>query len=719
MMNKFVSRHAIALCLIAGATPALAQEGDVPDSGGLQEIVVTAQKRSESLQKTPISMMAMTGADIESKGIADITDLRSIVPSLQVTPHPNSATTARVFIRGIGNNDDQITVDPSVAIYLDGIYIARNQGLSAEVAEVERIEVLRGPQGSLYGRNATGGAINYITKAPKLGEFSAKQTFAIGNYDQFRSRTRVNIPVGDTLAVELAYLHSEKDGYVKNRGTGVARWGDQRRDGYRAAVLWQPLDALQIRYTYDRSEIGDTPVFMVHTPLFYPNKADRPSAGSAAVRDLKRNDVVSQGHNLTVSWDVSDNVTLKSLTGYRKLSSRTNQNYHTGVAGAFPLILTAFDQKQDQWSQELQLIGSALDKQLEYVLGAYYFDEDGDSADTSAITGRPRVDRVATIHNRAYALYGQATWRPAFMEGLYLTGGLRWSRDERQATLDQTVVPAVGAPIPQPHGEGRNKFSDVSPSFVIGYNVNPDVNIYAKYAKGYKTGGYNIRASSVARFNAGFGPETLDSFEVGIKSSWLNNRLRANLAVFRSNYKDIQTNVQTDPANPAVTDVFNAGKAQIQGIEVDLMAKPVDALTLSVNYAYLDAKFKKILDEAGNDITDRYTFVEAPKHTLTASAEYRFPETPIGTLTASVDYFLKSKVSSATADARYVIGKYSLLNARLTLSDIPVGLGNWRLSAFGKNLTDKEYYVAHFNGGVPSAIFGEPRTYGLELTFEY
>ncbi|WP_097093585.1 TonB-dependent receptor [Novosphingobium sp. Chol11] len=717
-MNSFISRGALAMCLAAATSPAFAQDDASVQSGGIEEIVVTAQKRSESLQKTPISMMAMTGADIEKKGIADITDLRTLVPSLAVTPHPNSATTARVFIRGIGNNDDQITVDPSVAVYLDGIYIARNQGLSAEVAEVERIEVLRGPQGSLYGRNATGGAINYITRAPELGEFSAKQTLAIGNYDQFRSRTRVNIPVGETLAVELGYLHSQKNGFVDNPGTGVDRWGDQRRDAYRAAVLWQPTDALQLRYTYDRSDINDTPVFMVAAP-FYPRMADRPTAGSPLVRNLMPNDATSQGHNLTISWEVADDVTLRSLTGYRKLASITNQNYLTGVAGPFPLILTGFDQKQDQWSEELQLVGSAFDRRLDYVLGAYYFDEDGESSDYSAITGRPRMDRVATIHNRAYALYGQATLRPAFMEGLYLTGGLRWSRDERKATLDQTIVPATGSPTVLPRGAGDNHFSNISPSLVIGYNANANLNIYAKYARGYKTGGYNIRASSIARFNEGFGPETLDSFELGIKSSWLDNHLQANLALFRSNYKDIQTNIQSDPTNVAITDVFNAGKARIQGFELDLIAQPIDALTLSVNYAYLDAKFQQILDQAGNDITSRYTFVEAPKHTLTTSLEYRFPDTPIGVLTANIDYFLKSKVSTSTADPRYVIGDYGLLNARLTLSDIPVGFGSWRLSAFGKNLTDKEYYIAHFNGGLPSAIFGDPRTYGLELTFEY
>ena len=692
----------------------------MPQSAGLEEIVVTAQKRSESAQKTPISIVAMTSADIEKKGIADLTDLRSQVPSLQVTPHPNSATTARVFIRGVGNNDDQITVDPSVAVYLDGIYIARGQGLAAEIAEIERIEVLRGPQGSLYGRNATGGAINYITKAPRLGEFGAKQVLTIGNYGQFRTRTSLNVPIGDHLAVELAYLHSEKNGFIKNRGTGVARWGDQRRDAYRAAVLWQPSDTLELRYTYDRSQIDDTPAFIAVAP-FYPNTVDRPHAGSPAVKNLLANDVTSQGHNFTASWEVADNVTVKSLTGFRKLTNFTYQDYLTGAVGPFPLFLNGSNLSQKQFSEELQVIGSAFDDQLDYVLGAYYFDEKGRMAGYTIPTGRARIDRQATIHNRAYAAYGQLTFRPSAVEGLYVTGGLRWSRDERRATLHETATPAGGgAPILQATGNGDNTFSDLSPSLVVGYNVNPDINVYAKYAKGYKTGGYNLRASTSDRFNEGFGPETLNSFELGIKSSWLNNRLRANVAFFRSQYKDIQTNVQTVPGRPEITDIFNAGKARIQGVELDLTAKPTANLTLTASYAYLDAKFQKIIDPLTHaDITSRFAFVEAPRHTLTLGAEYRLPETPIGQLTANVDYFMQSRKSTATAEPAYLIGRYGLLNARVTLSDIPIGFGKWRLAGFVKNVTDKEYYVAHFNAGLPGAFFGEPRTYGLELTFEY
>jgi iron complex outermembrane receptor protein len=724
--NGFVKPAVIILLtsVLLPAASALAQDAQTQPAAtepsvGLEEIVVTAQKRSENLQDTPISMAALTSAALESRGFVDINDLRAAVPGLQLAPHPNSATTSRVFIRGVGNFDDQITQDPSVAVYVDGVYIARSQGLSAEIAELDRVEVLRGPQGSLYGRNATGGAINYITRAPDLGKFGVKQTFTYGNYDQFRSRTRVNIPVGDKLAVELAYLHSQKDGFVRNLGTGVARFGDQRRDGYRAAVLWKPTDAIDVRYAYDRSDLNDTPAYLARTP-FYPAEADRPLQGSPFVRNLQRNDARSQGHNLTLGWDVADSLTLKSITGYRKLKSATYQDYFTGAFGPFPLITTQFDQNQKQFSQEFQAIGDALDGRLKYVLGAYYFDESANSFDITAITGRPRTNRTVTINNKAYALYGQATFRPTFFEGLYVTPSLRWSRDERQATLQQTTLPLAGVPVVGPTARGDRNFSNVSPGLVIGYDVSDDVNVYAKWVRGYKTGGYNVRASTIARFQEGFGDEALDSYELGLKSSWLDDRLRFNVAGFVAKYNNIQVNLQVDPTNPAITDTFNAGKATIKGVEIDLTARPAAGLTASVSYAYLHARYDRIVDpNTGANIANSFYFVEAPHHTLTASLQYQFPETPIGNLTAYVDYYLQAKKNSSVNDARYITGDYDLLDARLTLADIPVGFGKWRLSAFGKNLADKKYYVAHGNFGLPGAIFGQPRTYGLELTFEY
>lgn len=718
---KHFSKTRAFLCAgaatMALAVPAMAEEAG--NESGFNEIVVTAQKREESLKDVPVSIVALGLADLENKGVTDLTDLKTQVPGLQVTPHPNSAITARVFMRGVGNNDDQITMDPSVAVYIDGVYVARSQGLASDVAELERVEVLRGPQGSLYGRNATGGAINFITRAPELGQFGFEQKLTYGNYDQFRSRTRVNIPVGNTLAVELGYLHAQLDGYVDNLGTGVKRFGDQRRDGYRAAALWQPGDTVQVRYTYDRSEIDDTPAFIAYVP-FYPQMADRPTAGSPSVSNLQANAVVSQGHNLTASWDVSDDVTIKSITGYRKLRNRTMQDYHSGVFGPFPLFRTAFDSSQDQFSQELQLIGSAFDKRLEYVLGLYYFDESAHSFDTTVVPGRPRSERTVTIDNRAYAVYAQATYNPAILDDrLFVTLGGRWSRDERKATLQDVAVPSVGDPIVGAPGNGDRAFENFSPSASLRLALSDTTSIYGKVVSGYKTGGFNVRASSVDRFNAGFGQETLTSYEFGVKSELLDRRLRVNAALFTTKYDDIQVNVQSDPNNIARTDVLNAGKATIKGFELDFSLRPTNGLTISANYAYLDAKYDRIVDGAGNDVTAQFTYIQAPKHTLVTSVEYEFPPSPIGTFAIYADYFTKSRYSSSTSDPRYIIGDYGLLNGRITLSDIPVGFGNWQLAVFGRNLTDKVYYADHFNAGVPSAFFGQPRTYGVELSFKY
>jgi len=710
--------------LLASTAPAaLPASGTSAEArAGLEEIIVTAQKREESLQNTPISIAAFTASDLEKASITEISDLRSQVPSLQITPHPNSGVTTRIFMRGVGNNDDQITQDPSVAVYVDGVYVARTQGMVSEVAELERIEVLRGPQGSLYGRNATGGAINFITRSPQLDELRIKQTFTVGNYDHFRSRTNINVPIGDTLALEAGYMHLQRDGYVKNRGTGVDRFGDQRRKAWRGALLWQPSDSFGLRYSYDRSELEDTPVFMAPVPL-YPAKGKRPNEGSPRVDDLRENDSVSQGHNLTATWEVSDALTLKSISGYRKLDSWTNQNYLAGVFGPFAVLEVDQWVKQNQFSQELQAIGEIGDR-LNYVLGLYYFEETGDGfGDTYYPTRRQHDERTLRIENEAFAVYGQGTYTPAVLDDrLHLTAGLRWSRDERRARLQDTIILTsidlvstnVGPTTP-----ASTSFDNLSPSVIIAFDVNPDVNLYGKVVRGYKSGGFNIRASSLERFSAGFEPETLTSYEIGLKSMLLDNRLRFNIAGFISDYRDIQVNTRSDPSNIAITDVLNAGEARVEGIELDVTARPVDELTLSVNYSYLTGKYLKVIDATGEDRSDFFRFINMAPHTVSAKLEYQFPPTSIGQLRANIDYYHQGLITTSTSDPRYKVHGYGLLDARLTMADIPIGGGEWKLSAFGRNLTDKEYYISHFNTGTSSAFFGQPRTYGLELSFEY
>ncbi len=719
MPNHHIARSIVTLLMTSTALPALAQ-----DQGGsaIEEIVVTAQKREESLQDTPISIAAFSARDLENKGISGLTDLRAQVPNLQLTPFPNNAATTQIFMRGVGLADDQITQDGGVAVYMDGVYVARSQGLAMEVADLERIEVLRGPQGTLYGRNATGGAINFITRKPDLGDFGFKGQVTIGNYDNRRFKAAVNVPLGETIAARLSYVNQKQHGFIRNPGTGIDRWGDKDREAMRADVLWQPSDRFSLRYSYDRTEIGDTPYYVALSPL-HPLVLDRPEAGSPLVRDVLPNDITSQGHSLTAEYEVSDALTVRSITGYRKLDNFQNQDYLTGALGPNPLQKNSSRAKQDQWSEEVQLIGDTLDGALQYVAGFYYFKESGSNFSNSY--SPPTLTRsftTATIDNRSYALFGQATFTPQWLDNrLHLTVGLRQSWDKREATLSrQTQV--NGGPITTipGFGDGNQTFKDFSPSFVVAFDASPDVNIYAKAVKGYKSGGFNVRASSITRFDEGFGPETLWSYESGIKSQWLDNRLRFNAAAFISKYSDIQVNVQSDPTNIRLTDVLNAGKATVKGVEVDLTLAPVRNLRLSVNYGYLLARYDEILDATGSNIADNYRFTNAPKHTIAVDLTYDLPRLPIGQLSANVNYTAQSDkfTNSTISSGKYIIGDYGLLNARLTLGDIP-GVKGVRASLWGRNLTDKNYYIMQFNVGRPGALFGEPRTYGVDLNVEF
>jgi iron complex outermembrane receptor protein len=687
-------------------------------AAALEEIVVTAEKKEASIQKTPISLLALTSADLESKGIGGLADMGSQVPNLQLTAFPNSATTVRVFIRGIGNNDDQVTQDPSVAVYLDGVYMARSQGLAMDVADIERIEVLRGPQGSLYGRNATGGAINFITKTPELGAFAFQQDIKAGSRGLLQSRSQITVPVTDAAALQLTYLSVKKDGFIRNAGTGVSRYGDQDRRAYRAAFNWQPTDTFSLRYSYDHSRIEDTPSFTVPVPL-PPAHGKIPSYGPASTRNLRPNDVVAAGHNLTIDWEISDTLALKSITGYRTLDSMSRQSFYASLAAPAPLVANYFAFPQDQFTEELQILGNAIDGRLDYVAGAFYLSESVDMDSYTAITGLPRTDNVVSADNRAYALYGQATYTPlVFDEKLHITVGARQSLDQRKATLQKTSVPASGAPSAGPTAKGDRDFNNFSPSLTVAYDINDDVNVYAKAVTGYKTGGYNTRASSIQRFSEGFDAENLVSYEVGVKSQWLENRLRFNAAVFRADYNDIQVGVP-DPVTPSIVDVINAGTAKVEGVELELSAAITDGLTASLDYAYLDAKYTEIKNAAGADITSNYTFAEAPHNSYTARLQYDFPRLPFGALSANVDYSWQDDKYTSPNDARYYIEAYGVLNARLSLAEIPAFGGAATVALWGRNLENKEYYTAFINVGVPAATFGEPRSYGVDLSYRY
>lgn len=710
-----VGALALSIALTAGAEERTLESG-------LDEVVVTAQKREESLQDTPISIIALSSDDLETRGITNLVDLQADVPSLSLSPHPQSATTVRVFMRGIGIINDLISYDPSVAIYLDGVYVARFQGLASEVADIERIEVLRGPQGALYGRNSTGGAINFVTRAPTLNKFSFRQDFSAGNYDLMQARSRVNIPISETFAAELSFFRARKDGFIRNVGTGVSRFGDQDRHAYRAALLWRPHGPIELRYTYDRSELNDTPVYLANVPL-YPAQGRRPSYGLAGQHDLVATDGVGQGHNLTASLQVSDALTLRSITGYRELANFSDRPQHAGVQAPPPLNATSVDLTQHQFSQEVQAIGTALDDRLQYIAGLYWFDE---GASTNELNRRPlvpdRTQRHLTANNKSYAAYSQATYTPVMLQGrMHLTVGGRWTRDERQASKYSITTLGSGVALPAQAGEAKRTFSDFSPSAVLAFDVTDDINAYGKVATGYKTGGFNLFASSIARMQEGFGPESVTSYELGVKSTWFANRLRVNAALFKAEYKDLQLSVTSDPTNISISDVLNAGKSSVDGLELDVMARPVQSLKLSLAYAWLDGGYDRIIDAAGRNLTSTYGFVETPKHKLSSWIEYTMPRTRLGVPSVVLSYAYQAERVGSTSCKACVIKGYGLFDTRLTFSDIPAGRGSLRFSVWGRNLTDETYYTSYYRGvaSLLTAVFGDPRSYGADLSFEF
>jgi len=690
----------------------------------VEEVVVTAQKRVESLQDTPISIVAFSADQMSNKQIFGLQDLQGNVPNLQFIPHPNSATTPRIFLRGIGSAPD-ITRDGAVAVYVDGVYQARSQGLSVDIAGIERIEVLRGPQGTLYGRNATGGAVNFITQPPSRETVEFEQKLSIGNRDLYRSTTSLNVPLAEGLAGRLSYMRSGQDGHVRNAGSGSSYFGSSDRTAMLADLLWSPLHNLDVRYSFDRSMIKDSPAYLAVAPAGF-KLGKRPRRSSPAVEGLDDNDITVEGHALTITWLPMEHMEFKSITAYRELDSETNQGYLVGALGNFPIITSYEVNQQDQWSQEFQLLGDALDGQVDYIIGLYYFKESGDLVDQStlSVTGE-ETHRLVDIRNQAYAVFSQVSWLPPMMEDkLKLTVGARWSRDQREAARWVASGPIGGTMVEMPTGgTGKMEFSNFSPSFTVAYEINDSLNLYGKVADGYKTGGFNIRAGTRQRFIDGFDEETLRSYELGMKSRWLDNRLVFNIAAFLANYEGIQLNVQVNPARPSQVEVLNAGEAEVRGVELELRAVLLPGLSVDLQYGYLDPSYRKVVDGTGASIKDDFAFVYAPRHSYTVDVNYELATFRVGTLSANFNYSWQDRQASSytrTVNSEFLgIPAYGVANARLMLSEVQALGGEFEFALWGRNLGDEEYYLEHGNALVPFGIYGEPRTYGIDMIYRY
>ncbi len=712
----------------------------------LEEVVVTAQKREESLQDAPISISAFSQEALTQQGISSIDDLQGKVPSLNMTPFPTQNTSLRLFIRGVGASDIQVTQDPAVGVYIDQVYIGRSTGLALELADLAQIEVLRGPQGTLFGRNSIGGAINMTTIKPETGELAFKQELGVGNRDLFRSKTSANIPITDTLALRAVYLFKEKDGFVDNKGPGEDFMDGQDKGG-KLDFLWEPNEDWSVRYAFDFSDSEFvSPVFQaikggpLSELLEIPVSSSR--LGNMATKDrMRAAETTIEGHALTISYNW-ENTTFKSITAYRDFEFKEFTNLESGSTS--PLLVLNSNAgiaaighpgtlKQNQLSQELQIFGKLTDS-FDYVAGLYYFHEEADeaSAQGSAVfIPQPLQVNFFDIDNKAYAAYAQSNWTPDILDSRFtLTTGIRYTIDKRVAARDFTLDPdPTGVSF---SAKPDNDFDNLGYTLVGNFAITEDMNTYLKLATGYKSGGYNIRASNEASYVKGFNEEELTSWELGLKSELWDRRLRLNAAAYFSDYQDIQLNFSdaSTPADVRDTIVINAGEGEIKGFELDFTALLSEGLTATFSYAYQDAKFTKVVDPDDPTVSEKdFVFSNAPENQYSLGLNYSYPLNN-GVINASLNYnWVDERFDTQKADEAVsgmsVIGSYGLWGGYLDISNIETRLGQFTVSLWGRNLGDEEYYtsapvILQTIGAYEKIVtWGEPRTYGVDLIYNF
>lgn len=705
------------------------------EHASLEQVIVTAQKREESLQQAPIAISVLGRRELESQRISSLDALQGgAIPSLRVQSSAAPSSTLIMAIRGNGPIDlTPVTREPAVGVYLDGIYLGRPQGLNMEVPDLERIEVLRGPQGTLFGRNTTAGAVSLITRKP-TGKFGIEQTLGVGNYNAFNSITRVNLPEFAGISVKLDYLHSERDGWVKNSAPHQEDYGASERDGGRLSLRYQPVDAVTVDYAYDNSRGRFTSEYFQvwqDNRGLVGNERDRVSNTRAPI-PLSPTYVWQQGHSLIASWDVSSQLTIKSLTGYRVLNEDNFESW--GAALYFDGLINMENDRERQFSQEFQFIGTQ--DQLDWVGGLYYFkgfakqrinmnfalDTYGNLPGNTGQYNTPIVpptnfspaynmsmpEQLIRANTKSAAVYGQLTWTPEILDKrLHLTAGGRYTQDKKWGS--RLYYDFVPYDLDTHHWDT---------AFTVDYSWTDDVSTYLKRSTGYRSGSVNPRSTSFTPYD----PERVTTWEAGFKSELLERRIRFNADVFDSRFHNMQ---QDYAGTPPISETLNSEKTvRIRGAEFDLTATPLEGLILALSYTWLDVDNPPQPNPLLGGTLQKFQITQSPRNAGALSADYTFATTPIGIFTGHVDMTSTSGYAHQQQDTQRQVG-YTLFNARFALSAIPLSAGNLEAALWGKNLTNKEYPAFAFpnmNGNDIVSIvqtFGMPRTFGLDLTYRY
>jgi iron complex outermembrane receptor protein len=750
------------------------------DAGGgaaVEELVVSAQKRAENIQDVPLSIMAVGEKAIEAKGIQDATNLERVVPNLRFDSIAQTSGIS-IRIRGFGTSSNA-AIDPSVAPYIDGVYMPRPGAILSSFLDVDSVEVLRGPQGTLFGRNATVGAVSLHTNAPSTSGFQAKIAGQAANYGTYQGEGVINLPLSDHFAVRVAGLANTTDGYVKNRLDGKTYGAGDSVEG-RLSAKWTPTDALTWIVRADYAHTGGDGVHLnqvdtstataaqlaAYTARLGGNPSTLSYPPSFTANNLFKNDNLSDrqwGVASDLSWGVGRGYTLRLIDSYRDWKNLQSD----GDVIFTPLDLLTRDSSYASQAQshELQLIspkGALLGGKLDFVAGLYYFGEDYHIAEQfnlgsqycSFVIGAaaPKLVGVCNAFPKAgaangvfqqtaksYAAYAQATY--AVTDTVNLIVGARGTHDDKTGSFVETLANPTAAPIRGAENTPNLSFKDTQPNWRVSLNwrITPDVMTFATYSTGYKSGGLNSAGGAQALGQKRlFNSETSKDWEAGFKSTWLDHRLLLNLTAYRTDLDQFQ-----DRSFDGVSFIVrNAGSVRAQGVEIEGQFRPERHVSIDFGTSYLDSKFTDNRKAPGlpgctgaanscptaQDLTGRPTTF-APKWQGNLGAQYETDPLVGGfTLTLRGDMnFTSGMFTSNDLNPQSWTNGHALWGGRATLTSPDRSL---TLALYGENLSDEHFFGTKipqvldsvFGVRVPATgatllrgFLNTPRTFGVRI----
>lgn len=691
---------------------AYSQTGGSKSAAALEEIVVTATKTGATdLQETPIAITAFSGVDLERSVASDIRDLAHNTPGLVIS---ENTTLAQIFIRGVGSNNVFAGADPSSTIHMDGVYLARPATSFTNFLDVERIEVLRGPQGTIYGRNSVGGTINVISRKPSFDEFKYKGQVTVGNEDLLRFEGYTSAPlIENSLAASAAFQYSDRDGFRDNvTATGVDL-DDEDELNFRGQIRLQVTASIEaiLRADYSKQDIG---VYGFHSFVEPPAPAAVANSvfGDSDKVALDFPNSLDQelwGISLELNAELNQSWSLRSLTAYR--DDKTDIRID-GDASELDIQRTLFDERQDQLSQEFNLSGNF--ERATLLLGLYYIHEDLIMPSNVQVRAMGLSRRVSPlVDTKSWAVFGQASYD--LTEQLTFTAGIRYTEEDKEFTKGDglfvlgTAIQIADLSFPTETG----KYSAITPKFGIEYKPADNLMFYASATRGFKSGGFNFTAV----LPGGYDEEDLWAYEFGVKSDFAGDRLRLNATGFFYDYEDLQVQAFVVPGQ---VDVSNAATASITGVEVEAMAKPTAELDLSLSVSYLDAEYDEYtaapvfgggtVDASGRRLNN------SPEWSYSLSAQYT-RDFKWGSIYLRGDYSWQDEIFF-TADNNDIDrqASYGLLNGSVGYVSRDQRL---EIALWTRNLTDEEYVTgtAQFPL-VRAGRFGSPRTFGIRISYQ-